>query len=115
MVCDVDIFFQNGKLARVFNSDSELKQKYGERAKFLRSRIYEMRDVGNLEELRSLPHARCHELKGDREGTLAVDAGHPYRLIFEPANDPIPRKIDGGLDWRNVTAIKLLGVENYHD
>jgi plasmid maintenance system killer protein len=111
----VDILFQNGKLARVFNNDSQLKQKYGERAKFLKLRFYQMSAVGNLEELRSLPQMRCHELKGNREGTLAIDVGHPYLLIFEPANDPIPRKIDGGLDWTNVTAIKILGVEDYHD
>ena len=111
----MDILFQNGKLARVFNSESELRQKYGERAKFLKRRIYEISAVDNLEELRSLPQTRCHELKGNREGTLAIDVGHPYRLIFEPAHDPIPRKIDGGLDWINVTAIKILGVEDYHD
>ncbi|MBA2391597.1 MAG: type II toxin-antitoxin system RelE/ParE family toxin [Ktedonobacteraceae bacterium] len=111
----MDILFQNGKLARVFNSESQLRQKYGERAKFLTRRLYQMGAAGNLEELRSLPQTRCHELKGNREGMLAVDAGHPYRLIFEPANDPIPRKLDGGLDWTNVTAIKILGVEDYHD
>jgi plasmid maintenance system killer protein len=111
----VDIFFQNGKLARVFNSEAQLRQKYGERANFLKRRLYQIGIAGNLEELRSLPQMRCHELKGNREGTLAIDVGHPYRLIFEPANDPIPRKIDGGLDWTNVTAIKLLGVEDYHD
>jgi plasmid maintenance system killer protein len=88
----VDIFFQNGKLARVFNSEAQLRQKYGERAKFLNRRLYQMSAAGNLEELRSIPQMRCHELKGNREGTLAIDIGHPYRLIFEPANDPIPRK-----------------------
>ena len=111
----MDIFFRNGKLARVFNSESQLKQKYGKRAKFLKRRLYEMSTARNLEELHSLPQMRCHELKGNREGTLAADAGHPYRLIFEPANDPIPRKLDGGLDWTNVTAIKIFGVEDYHD
>ena len=57
---------------------------------------------------------RCHELKGNREGKLAVNLGHPYRLIFEPANNPIPRKPDGGLDWTGVTAIRVLTVEDYH-
>lgn len=36
------------------------------------------------------------------------------RLIFEPADDPVPRKPDGGLDWRLVTAVRILGVEDYH-
>jgi len=46
---------------------------------------------------------------------LAVDVVHPYRLIFDPANDPIPKKDDGGLDWTKVTAITVLAVEDYHD
>lgn len=71
--------------------------------------------VKNLERLRSVPQVRCHELKGNRIGTLAVDVKHPYRLIFEPANDPIPRKPDGGLDWAGVTVIRILSVEDYHD
>jgi proteic killer suppression protein len=62
-----------------------------------------------------LPQVRCHELKGDRKGTLAVDLEHPYRLVFEPANEPVPRKSDGGLDWTNITAIRVLAVEDYHD
>ena len=37
-----------------------------------------------------------------------------YRLLFEPAHDPLPRKPDGGLDWAGVTAIRILGVEDYH-
>ena len=55
------------------------------------------------------------EAKGNRAGTLAVDLEHPYRLIFEPVGDPLPRKPDGGLDWTAVTVIRVLGVEDYHD
>jgi plasmid maintenance system killer protein len=112
----VDILFQDRKLEKVCNNQSLLIRKYGpERAKLLRRRLDEFRAADNLEVLRSLPQVRCHELKGNREGTLAVDLGHPYRLIFEPANNPIPRKSDGGLDWTKVTAIRVLAVEDYHD
>jgi proteic killer suppression protein len=54
-------------------------------------------------------------LKGNRQGQFAVDVVHPYRLIFEPANDPIPRKDDRGFDWTKITAIRVIAVENYHD
>jgi len=80
----------------------------------LKRRLDELRDAANLAVLRLFPQVRCHELKGSREGTLAVDLDHPYRLIFEPANNPIPRKIDGGLDWTSITVIKVLSVEDYH-
>jgi len=31
-------------------------------------------------------------------------------LFFEPANDPVPRKPDGGLDRTQVTVIRILEV-----
>jgi plasmid maintenance system killer protein len=111
----VDILFQDRKLEKACNNQSLLIRKYGPVcAKLLRRRLDEFRAADNLEVLRSLPQVRCHELKGNREGTLAVDLDHPYRLIFEPANNPIPRKSDGGLDWTKVTAIRVLTVEDYH-
>jgi plasmid maintenance system killer protein len=111
----VDILFQDQKLAKMCNNESLLIRKHGPiRAKLLRRRLDECRAAENLEVLRSLPQVRCHELKGNREGTLAVDLDHPYRLIFESANNPIPRKSDGGLDWTRVTAIRVLTVEDYH-
>ena len=111
----MDILFQDQRLAKVCNNESLLIRKHGTiRAKLLRRRLDELRAAENLEILRSLPQVRCHELKGNRAGTLAVDLDHPYRLIFEPAHDPIPRKPDGGLDWAGVTAIRILSVEDYH-
>ena len=29
-------------------------------------------------------------------------------------NDPIPLKDDGGLDWTQVTKVRILGVEDTH-
>lgn len=37
------------------------------------------------------------------------------RLIFEPADNPIPIKPDGRIDWKKVTAIKIIGVEDTHE
>lgn len=111
----MDILFQDQKLAKICTKDGLLARKYGSvRAKLIRQRLDDTKDADNLEVLRSLSQMRCHELKGSREGTLAVDLGHPYRLIFEPANDPIPRKSDHGLDWKRITAIRVLAVEDYH-
>ena len=72
------------------------------------------RHLLSLEDLRNLPQARCHELTGNREGQLSVDLKYPYRLIFEPADKPVPSKVDGGLDWGKVTTIRILEVEDTH-
>jgi len=63
--------------------------------------------------MRTLPGARCHELKGNRAGQLAVSLDHPGRLIFEPTK-PVPRREDGGLDWTRVTAIEVIEIVDYH-
>ena len=74
-----------------------------------------MRAADYLEDIRYLPQARCHELKGNHAGDLSVDLEHPYRLIFRPANKPIPQKANGGLDWAGVTAVEIIGVEDTHE
>ncbi len=68
------------------------------RSKFLKRRLNELQAAASLDVLRFLPQARSHELKGNRKGQLSVDLDHPYRLIFEPANNPVAKKPDGGLD-----------------
>lgn len=60
--------------------------------------------------------SRCHELtQGRRSGQLSVDLDHPYRLIFVPNHNPVPEREEGGLDWSQVTAIKILSVEDTHE
>ncbi len=61
----------------------------------------------------SPPH-RCHELTGDRKGQLTVDLDHPYRLVFRPRHDPLPMRTEGGLDWKQETAIELIEIEDTH-
>jgi len=45
---------------------------------------------------------------------LAVDMDGNNRLIFEPDHDPVPVADGGGIDLQQVTAVKILGVEDYH-
>lgn len=110
----MDIVFVNERAAAEFNSLKALSRSYGaENARRILKRLNELRAAENLETMRTLP-GRCHELKHDRAGQLAIDVRHPYRLIFEPANEPVPRKADGGLDWAGVTSIRIIEVEDYH-
>ncbi len=112
----MEILFQDRKLGKIWNNQSQLIRNYGQQqAKLLRRRLDDLIVADTLEDIRFLPQVRCHELKGNRQGQFAVDVVHPYRLIFEPANDPIPRKDDGGFDWTKITAIRVIAVENYHD
>lgn len=80
----------------------------------LAQRLDELEAACALGDIRHLPGPRCHELTGDMTGMLAVSLGGAFRLIFEPADEVLPRKADGGLDWDRVTAIRLLKVVDHH-
>jgi len=111
----MQILFKRNKLRKRCNKTDLAVRAYGEnQAKVLRRRLDELRAARCLEVMRSLPQARCHELKGIRKGQLSVDLKHPYRLVFEPTDDPIPEKPDGGLDWNGVKTIRILEVEDTH-
>ena len=111
----MDITFANNKLEKEFNTDKLLVRRHGpRRAKLIKQRMVQLRAVQVLKDLRALPQVRCHELTGDRAGQLSLDLDHPYRLIIEPAQSPIPRKPDGGLDWNRVTVVMIVGVEDTH-
>jgi proteic killer suppression protein len=83
-------------------------------AGLIQQRLGELSDAETLEVMRTIPGARCHELSQNLKGLLAVDLVHPDRLVFKPADDPIPRKPDGGLDWTQVKRIEVVGIGDYH-
>jgi proteic killer suppression protein len=70
--------------------------------------------ASSLSALNGVP-GHCHSLRADRLGQFAIYLWGPYRLIFEPANDPLPYSADGQLDLTLVTHIYILGIEDYHD
>lgn len=114
----MDILFLNKKDEKLCNSQALLRKKFKgnpRRCKQIRARLDELADADNLEVMRFIPMAYCHELTGDRKGQLSVKLDQGYRMIFEPANDPLPRKTDGGLDWSKLTVVRILKIsEDYH-
>ena len=84
-----------------------------ERAKRLRRRLADLDAAESLTDMIGLP-GRTHELREDRTGQLSIDLDGPYRLIFEVADEPGPRRADGGFGGRGVRSIRVGGVEDYH-
>ena len=87
---------------------------WGQNARKVRQRLVELLAADTLAVVARIPSARLHALKGERTGQFAVDVKHPFRLIFEPAHDPIPITDDGGVDLERITRIRVLSVEDYH-
>ncbi|MBF0132457.1 MAG: killer suppression protein [Magnetococcales bacterium] len=114
----MEIVFRNRKLAKQCGSMQSLQKAYGEKqARFIARRLNALRAAAHLGEFWP-PHEhaeRCHELKANRTGQLSMDLDHPYRLIFKPANNPVPQRPDGGIDWHRVTAITIINVEDPHE
>jgi proteic killer suppression protein len=114
----VEIVFTSKRLRKICNDHSQAVKKWGsDNARLLRKVLDEMYDSDNLAIFLSLPrvrNSRCHPLRKDLKGKYAIDLRHPYRLIFEPANEPLPLKRDGSLDCEKVTVIRILKKEDYH-
>ncbi len=109
------VTFRTKKLAKACNSEAEMLRHFGQqRATKLGNRLLELKAATNLNDISRLPPARCHELTGSRKGQLSLDLGHPYRLIIIPANEPVPRKADGGLDWGRVTQVEVIEIADTH-
>lgn len=95
-------------------NDARARQKeYGDRAKALGTRLDDLAAIESLDEAFLLP-GHFEPLSGDLAGQYSMRLSGNWRLILEPANNPIPRKPDGGHDLKRVTAIRILGVVDYH-
>ena len=109
------VFFHNKKLQKACSTEKIMLTQMGaQRARKLKMRLMELQAADNLQQISRVPPPRCHELSGDRKGQFSVDLDHPYRLIFIPADDPLPIKHDGGLDWVRVTAVEILEIADTH-
>ncbi len=116
----MEIDFKTKKLGKELGTTKGQAKLGTTRAKLLRRRLDLLHNAETLAELAPpySPPSRCHELGEGKRGKqyqLSVDLDHPYRLIFVPDHDPAPSREEGGLDWSQVTAIKILGVEDTHD
>jgi plasmid maintenance system killer protein len=110
----MEVSYANAKLKKRLTEPKSLYQTYGQLARKLNQRISELNTVENLEIMRKLPAAGCHELSGNRKGQFAVIVSNNYRLIFKPDQLPVPRKKDGSLHWAKVNKIIIIEIVDYH-
>lgn len=99
----------------MLNSEREIVRNYGaDNGRRIAPRLQNIRDAATLEELSKVPQTRLHELTGNRDEQISVDAKHPYRLILVCNHEEIPRKPDGGLDWTRITKVQLIEITDTH-
>ncbi|MFT6390313.1 MAG: proteic killer suppression protein [Cellvibrionaceae bacterium] len=111
----MDIIFSSKKLQKQLSESKIMSKVHGpRRTALLKIIMTQLRAAPNLGVFAPpySPPNRCHELKGNKKGVLSVDLDHPYRLLFKPINDPVPMRPESGLNWFQVTAIAIKGVED---
>ena len=107
------INFKTRKLEKQLTDPKTILKKFGTMARKVTQRMDDLR-AETLEVIKSIPMTKCHELKNDRKGQLAISISKNYRIIFEPNHNPLPENDDGGLDWTTITIIKIIEVTDYH-
>ena len=111
----MDIDFRTRKLAKILKSADALKKEHGPKmARAIMNRLAVLKAASDLAQVPTTRPDRRHQLHGDRQGQFAVDLVHPRRLVFKPNHEPLPRRDDGGIDTKQVNAITIIGVVDYH-
>ena len=110
----MEIKFADKKLAKVVNNDAKMLKEYGSvRFKLLRRRLSQLQVANTLEDVRLLP-GNYHELTSTRKGQWACDLDQPYRLLFEPQENPIPTDESGKYIWLEIKGVEIIEITDYH-
>ena len=109
----MEIKFSDQKLRKLCEKQSAAVKKLGgANARKLRTRLA---DLAAVPRVTHLVAGNPHPLQGDRLGQFAVNLTGGWRLVFVPANDPVPRHSDDSIDWSAVTIVRIQYIGDYHD
>jgi len=111
----MEVRFRTAKFEKTCSTLKSLRREYGPRmADVIARRLTELEAAVALSDIRALPQARAHELRGDRDEQISLDLIHPRRLILEVGDEPVPRMADGGLHWEAITSVVVVGIADTH-
>ena len=107
----MDIEFSSHDLQALCEQQRLMTKQLGDIcSRKLRTRLADLRAAANVAELTS---GRPHPLKRDRTGQFALDLLGGKRLVFEPANNPIPTRDDNSIAWDLVTKVRIVFIGDY--
>ena len=109
----VDIIFKDDALERLCTEERVAKKKLG--TKSAKKLLARLADLMAAERMIDVVFGRPHQLKGDLAGCMAFDLDKGCRLVVEVANDPVPARDDGGIDWACVDTVRVVFIGDYHD
>lgn len=110
----MNIIFAERKLEKYANDYKLSIRKLGAvRAELYQKRLQDMFDVESFADLEHLP-GNFHQLTGNRAGQWACSLDQPYRLIFQPGEDPVPIDENGAPILKEIKIVEIQEITNYH-
>jgi len=109
----MEIEFASSGLRKLCEESRLMNRKLGAVcARKLRTRLADLHAATTVAELTA---GRPHPLKGERDGSFALDLYGGARLVFESADEPVPVNEDGSIAWSSVARIRVVFIGDYHD
>jgi toxin HigB-1 len=109
----LEIRFKDKQLRELCEKRAAAAKKLGDVcARKLQTRLA---DIAAASRVSDLVAGKPHPLKGDRLGQFSLELAGGWRLVFAPANEPIPRRDDASIDWSSVTIVCIEYIGDYHD
>ena len=109
----MEIKFKDKKLQTLCEKQQVAVKKLGSAcAQKLRTRLADLAAASRVSDLVA---GHPHPLSGELQGQFALNLTGGWRLVFAPANDPVPRRDDASIDWSAVTIVSIEYIGDYHD
>ncbi len=109
----MEIRYRHGKLRQLCEQRVVAERMLGTQvARKLMLRLQELQAASRVNDLIA---GRPHPLTGERKGQFALDLAGGWRLVFAPANHPLPLRLDGSVNWSQITIIRIEFIGDYHD
>ena len=109
----MEIKFKDTKLQTLCEKQQVAVKKLGSVcANKLRTRLADLAAASRVSDLVA---GNPHPLSGDLQGQFALNLTGGWRLVFAPANDPVPRQDDASINWSAVTIVSIEFIGDYHD
>lgn len=109
----MEIKFKDKKLQMLCEKQQVAVKKLGSAcAHKLRTRLADLAAAFRVSDLVA---GHPHPLSGELQGKFALDLTGGWRLVFAPANEPVPRRDDASIDWSAVTIVRIEYIGDYHD
>ena len=106
------IAFSTKRLRSLCESQTKAEAEYGIKvAKELRARLADIRDADNVLDL---PAGRPREIDSSPHNHYAVDLADGYRLVVCVNHSKVPLLKSRGVDWANVSRIRVHRIEVEH-